>query len=171
MFFFTGQHLICKNVQAPGLLVMLPVPAVCAVTSVREGRGILSVDKHVALSAAVTSWNGSWHEATHLAKNKRWRYSAEHGNIQGENFSLSKSFFLCQVFPCRGTDIRLFTFLPISTYKCSSWPILCHLGIVGVLISSINSFECLIWLKSCPLFSVSLFMCRTLVVISKFCAA
>lgn len=63
---------------------MLPVPP-CAVTSVCKSRGILSLDKHVALSAAVTSWNGNWHKVAPRAKNKR-RYTAEQGKIEGREF-------------------------------------------------------------------------------------
>lgn len=38
-------------------------------TLVCKSRGILSLHKHLALSAAVTSWNGSWHKVALQAKN------------------------------------------------------------------------------------------------------
>lgn len=60
-------------------------------TSVRKSRGILSLDKHLALSAAVTSWNASWHKVAPQAKNKLWRYTTDQGKIQ-ENFYLSEFF-------------------------------------------------------------------------------
>lgn len=45
-------------------------------TLVCNSRGILSLHKHLALSAAVTSWNGSWHKVALEAKNILRRYAA-----------------------------------------------------------------------------------------------
>lgn len=58
----------------------------CVMTSVCKSRGILSLDKHVALSAAVAAWNGSWHKVAPTAKNNLWRYTTERGKIQGGEF-------------------------------------------------------------------------------------
>lgn len=90
-FFFMCQQLTCLG---PMLLVMLAVP-------VRKSRGILSLDKHVALNAAVTSWNGSWHKVAPLAKNKLWRYTTDQGKIQGREFHESGLILLSNVLEVR----------------------------------------------------------------------
>lgn len=49
---------------------LLALVCQCIVTSWWRGRGILSLDKHVGLSAAATSWNGGWHKVAARAKNE-----------------------------------------------------------------------------------------------------
>lgn len=69
-------------------------------TSVRKSRGILSLDKHAALNAAVTSWNGGWHKVAPLAKNKLWQYTTDQGKIQGREFHASGLILVLEVRDC-----------------------------------------------------------------------
>lgn len=68
-------------------------------TSVCRGRGILSLDKHVALGVAVTSWNGSWHKVAPQTKNKLWRYTTEQGEIQLEKYLSGTSHYSSGTYP------------------------------------------------------------------------
>lgn len=109
-----GQHLNCKTVQAPGCWSCCQ--SHCVVTSVWRGRGILSLDKHVALITAVTSWNGIWHKVATQAINKLYRYTTEQGKTEGGEIWPEQVIIASpKISQCTGTDRKLFTFLPIST--------------------------------------------------------
>lgn len=83
-------------------------------TLVCKSRGILSLDKHLALSAAVTSWNGSWHKVAPGAKNILWRYVAERGP------DAEKRILLWELSSFSASDTQRFVYHSVKHLQ--AWP-------------------------------------------------